>query len=67
MSNSSPTLIEGIDYYIEAGRWVFTAAYHQKRGHCCENDCRHCPFGNAPSDREPSGDNARHCPTQKPG
>ena len=52
MSNPSTTLVEGHDYYIEAGRWVFTAAYHQKRGHCCKNVCRHCPFGNAPTDRE---------------
>jgi diphthamide synthase (EF-2-diphthine--ammonia ligase) len=44
-------LVEGLDYYIENGRWVFTAAYHQKRGHCCENVCRHCPFGNSPTDR----------------
>lgn len=50
MSNSSATLKEGLDYYIEAGRWVFTAAYHLKRGHCCQNVCRHCPFGNSPTD-----------------
>ena len=24
---------------------VFTEAYHLKRGHCCENGCRHCPYG----------------------
>ncbi|MDY3563834.1 DUF5522 domain-containing protein [Gemmata sp. JC673] len=42
---------EGVDYYVENGRWVFTAAYHQKRGHCCQSGCRHCPFGNSPSDR----------------
>ncbi|AWM41154.1 hypothetical protein GobsT_02360 [Gemmata obscuriglobus] len=43
--------VEGIDYYVENGKWVFTAAYHRKRGHCCKSGCRHCPFGNAPSDR----------------
>ncbi len=52
MSDANTMLLEGIDYDIEAGRWVFTAAYHQKRGHCCENVCRHCPFGNSPADRE---------------
>jgi hypothetical protein len=52
MSNSGNTPVEGIDYYIEDGRWVFTAAYHEKRGHCCKNVCRHCPFGNSPTDRE---------------
>jgi hypothetical protein len=36
---------EGIDYYImEDGRLVFTEAYHLKRGHCCGNGCRHCPY-----------------------
>lgn len=50
MSRPSSKLVEGIDYYIEAGRWVFTATYHQKRDHCCENVCRHCPFGNSPAD-----------------
>jgi hypothetical protein len=52
MSNPSPTLVEGIDYDNEEGRWVFTAAYHQKRGHCCKSVCRHCPFGNSPTDRQ---------------
>jgi hypothetical protein len=23
---------------------VFTAAYHLKRGYCCNSDCRHCPY-----------------------
>ncbi len=52
MSSTGQLLIEGIDYYIEDGRWVFTAAYHRKRGHCCKNVCRHCPFGNSPADRK---------------
>ena len=37
-------LIEGIDYYVEKGLWVFTAWYHLKRGHCCNSGCRHCPY-----------------------
>ncbi|MCU0356215.1 MAG: DUF5522 domain-containing protein [Cyclobacteriaceae bacterium] len=24
---------------------VFTAAYLLKRGYCCKNGCRHCPYG----------------------
>jgi len=37
---------EGIDYYFdEHGFMVFTEAYHQKRGYCCKNKCRHCPWG----------------------
>ncbi|MBC86309.1 MAG: hypothetical protein CL677_03940 [Bdellovibrionaceae bacterium] len=38
-------LKEGKDYYIEDGVWVFTEAYHLKRGYCCESGCRHCPYG----------------------
>ncbi len=37
--------IEGIDYYLENGNLVFTKWYHLKRGYCCENGCRHCPYG----------------------
>jgi hypothetical protein len=39
------SLEEGIDYYInEDGNFVFTAAYHLKRGYCCKNGCLHCPW-----------------------
>jgi hypothetical protein len=39
-------LREGEDYYFnEDGFMVFTAAYLLKRGYCCENGCRHCPYG----------------------
>lgn len=40
---SYPPLQPG-DYYIENGKWVFTAQYHLRRGICCGNACRHCPF-----------------------
>ena len=40
-------LILGIDYYLENGKYVFTEAYHRKRGSCCNSGCRHCPYGNA--------------------
>lgn len=33
------------DYYMENGFVVFTAAFLRKRGSCCKNACRHCPFG----------------------
>ena len=37
--------VEGIDYYInEAGLFVFTAWYHLRRGDCCGNNCKHCPY-----------------------
>lgn len=38
-------LIENIDYYIENGRYIFTEHYLRKRGSCCRNGCRHCPYG----------------------
>jgi hypothetical protein len=39
-------LQEGIDYYInEDGLFVFTEAYHLKRGYCCKSGCKHCPYG----------------------
>jgi uncharacterized protein DUF5522 len=32
------------DFYYEGPYMVFTAAYHLKRGYCCNSDCRHCPY-----------------------
>jgi len=32
------------DFYYEGSNLVFTAAYHRKRGYCCNSGCRHCPF-----------------------
>ena len=32
-------------YYNEQGYKVFTEAYHLKRGYCCKNGCKHCPYG----------------------
>jgi len=37
-------LKEGHDYYMEAGALVFTASYLKRRGYCCDNGCRHCPY-----------------------
>ena len=37
-------LVEGEDFYREGGYIVFTAAYHLRRGYCCESGCRHCPY-----------------------
>jgi len=38
-------MTEGLDYYIDVdGKYVFTEAYHQQRGYCCGNACRHCPY-----------------------
>jgi len=33
-------------YYFNAdGLMVFTKKYHIKRGYCCKNGCKHCPYG----------------------
>jgi hypothetical protein len=32
------------DFYYEGPYLVFTAAYHLRRGYCCNSDCRHCPY-----------------------
>ena len=31
-------------YYNDDGRLVLTEEYHKKRGYCCNNGCKHCPF-----------------------
>jgi hypothetical protein len=52
-------LQEGIDYYINKdGNFVFTAAYHIKRGYCCKNKCLHCPwdYGKPERDKNQSKD-----------
>ena len=44
--NKDAKPVEGIDYYInEDGYFVFTKWYLLKRGYCCENGCKHCPYG----------------------
>ena len=36
---------EGLDYYYnEDGMMVLTAHYLLKRGYCCGNGCKHCPY-----------------------
>lgn len=44
-SASGKPLVEGIDYYVENGLYVFTADYLLERGYCCQSGCRHCPYG----------------------
>ena len=31
-------------YFDENGLMVFTSLYLLKRGYCCGNGCRHCPY-----------------------
>lgn len=35
---------EGLHYYMEGERVVFTALFHVLRGQCCGSGCRHCPY-----------------------
>ena len=39
----------GLTTYVDpdTGYQVFTELSHQRRGKCCGNVCRHCPFGHA--------------------
>jgi Family of unknown function (DUF5522) len=39
-------LVENEDYYLEHGLMVLTARYHLRRGYCCKQGCRHCPYRN---------------------
>ncbi|MBV6405962.1 MAG: hypothetical protein GFGODING_02747 [Flavobacteriales bacterium] len=31
--------------FTPEGYLVYSARYHLKRGYCCGNRCRHCPYG----------------------
>ncbi|MGB0887761.1 MAG: DUF5522 domain-containing protein [Vicingaceae bacterium] len=38
--------LEEDDFYLTPeGYRVFTEKYLLKRGYCCQNGCRHCPYG----------------------
>lgn len=39
-----PEFIEDKDYYFENGLMVLTEYFLKKRGYCCNNNCRHCPY-----------------------
>ena len=43
-SRTTPTLTEGQDFYFEKGLMVLTAEYLRRRGYCCGNICRNCPY-----------------------
>ncbi|MFT6844252.1 MAG: hypothetical protein ACJAUV_000426 [Flavobacteriales bacterium] len=43
--NKNPKL-DSEDYYMsEEGFLIFTEKYLLKRGYCCQNGCKHCPYG----------------------
>jgi hypothetical protein len=41
---SPQLLVEGEDYYLEQGLYVFTESFLRRRGYCCDSGCRHCPY-----------------------
>lgn len=61
---SKQNLIENIDFYFEEKDGikfkVFTEHYLLKRGFCCQNICRHCPYGFNPKNKKNNG-------TEQPG
>jgi hypothetical protein len=42
--SSPPLLVEGEDYYLENGLYVFMESFLRRRGYCCDSGCRHCPY-----------------------
>lgn len=43
-SSARPPALRPGDFYFDRGLMVFSGAYHLRRGYCCDNDCRHCPY-----------------------
>ena len=38
-------LVKGRDYYLSPeGYRIMTEEYLTRRGYCCANGCRHCPY-----------------------
>jgi hypothetical protein len=44
-NETPPKLVEGVDFYFENGLMVLTEKFLLDRGFCCQNNCRHCPYG----------------------
>lgn len=54
---SQGPLVEGRDfYYNERGLMVLTSTFLLRRGFCCRNGCRHCPYGYGPEGRAKDSD-----------
>lgn len=43
--SNNPKLEKEDFYFNEEGYRVFTEKYLLKRGYCCKNGCKHCPYG----------------------
>lgn len=42
--SSNDSLIEGLDYTMQNNYMVFSKWYFLKRGTCCKNGCKNCPY-----------------------
>lgn len=42
--NFSDGMTEEQDFYMEGGYRVMTESFLIRRGYCCSNGCRHCPY-----------------------
>ncbi len=42
--DSYENLEEGKDFYLHKGYRVMTESYLVRRGYCCSNGCKHCPY-----------------------
>ncbi|MFN2454561.1 MAG: DUF5522 domain-containing protein [Pyrinomonadaceae bacterium] len=60
-------LTEGEDFYWDGALMVFTARFHLRRGYCCENDCRHCPYKNAATTQTDARADALACEMENCG
>jgi len=40
----TPLSLQSGDSYWDGSYLVFTRQYHLRRGYCCGNGCRHCPY-----------------------
>jgi Family of unknown function (DUF5522)/Cysteine-rich CWC len=47
-SEAASKILPG-DFYFAGGLMVFTAAHHLRRGYCCDQGCRHCPYQTRPT------------------
>lgn len=45
MYNDLSDYEEGDFYINKDGYKVFTEQYLLRRGYCCKNGCKHCPYG----------------------
>lgn len=43
--SNKPNLEPEDFYFGEGGYIIFTEKYLLKRGYCCQNACKHCPYG----------------------